>query len=121
MINSKYLSKQIKNAIPQVMTNNLLQNREIYRKPISSLQEGEVFGEVALYSKLKRTCSVKTTKTSIFQTLSRKDLKTIEQKFPSLHECFNKNMANYNDEDMLERKLFINNIPYLRSLDEKTI
>ena len=34
---------------------------------------------MALYSNLKRTCSVKTTNTSIFQTLSREDLKTIEE------------------------------------------
>ena len=59
--------------------------------------------------------------TSIFQTLSREDLKTIEKKFPSLHGYFYNNMANYNDEDMLERKMFINNIPYFRSLDEETI
>ena len=30
-------------------------------------------------------------------------------------------MLTYNDEDMLQKKQFVNNIPYLRDLDEKTI
>lgn len=85
------------------------------------LGPGDVFGEIGILTNMKRTCSIQNENTCLFMTLARKDINLIRTEFPQLYNRFQDNMIGYNDEDMMQRKQFVHNIPYLRGLDAITI
>lgn len=97
---------QIINGMPEAITLDELKvlRQENYKKAIRRLNEGEIFGEIGVLTQMKRTCFVKTNSTCIFQTLTRRSLIDIANKFPSLYQRIYNNMNQYYDEDMLQKK-----------------
>lgn len=89
--------------------------------PITILSDGDIFGEIGMLTNLRRTCSVVTQDTCVFQTLSSESMQEIKEMFPSIFERIYGNMFSYNDEDMTRRRQFVENIPYLRGLDPESI
>ena len=51
-------------------------------KVIEILETGDVFGEIAVFSNLKRTATVRSTEVCIFHTINKKSIKKIEKRFP---------------------------------------
>ena len=92
------------------------------RRTIRRLGKGEVFGEIAMLTELKRTCSIVTYETCLFQMLSRDDIEHVKQKYPSLYDrIYDSMLSKYNDEDMLQKNVFVHNVPYFRGLEQQTI
>ena len=120
MINERFQKLQKKHLIPNKYQGKRTTNY-LHRIPIQMLRDGDIFGEVALLTNLKRTCTVVTTSTCIFQTLTRNDLDAINDEFPNLHSCFIDSMEKYNDEDMMDKKCIVGNIPYLRGMTDSTL
>jgi len=90
-------------------------------KVIDILSKGDIFGEIAVLSNLRRTCSVETIDSCLFQTLRREDIDLIKYKFPSIFTNMRTVAQDYDDEDMTKRRQFVSNIPFLRGLDRDTI
>lgn len=88
---------------------------------VTILSDGDIFGEIGMLTNLRRTCSVITQDTCVFQTLSKDSMNEIKEMFPSIFEHIYGNMFSYNDEDMMRRRQFVENIPYLRGLDPESI
>lgn len=95
-------------------------NRDTHKK-IDILTKGDLFGEIATLSNLRRTCSVTTRENCVFQTVSKFNMDRIQKKFPSIFSNITGEMLNYQDEDMTLRCQFVHNIPFLRGLDSEVI
>ena len=54
--------------------------------PITILSDGDIFGEIGMLTNLRRTCSVVTQDTCVFQTLSSESMQEIKEMFPSIFE-----------------------------------
>ena len=80
-----------------------------------------MFGEIAALTNLKRTCTVVTRESCVFQTLSQKSMASILHKFPSIFDKVFNNMRTYADENMTQKCQFVQNIPFLRGLPYDTI
>ena len=96
------------------MNVNLLHT--ITRSKINKLKDNDLFGEIAMLTNLKRTCSVIADETCLLQSLSRESLQQVQDMFPSIFQNVYDNMYDYNDENMVQRRQFLNNIPYLKGL-----
>lgn len=90
-------------------------------KAINRLKESDIFGEIAILTNLKRTCTVVANESCVLQALSRESIGQIQEMFPSIFQNVFDNMYDYNDEDMVQRRQFLDNIPYLRGLGPKML
>ena len=88
---------------------------------INILGKGEIFGEIAMMSTLKRTCTVIANNYMMVQSLSRQSLNLIEQNAPNVYNQLQSRLELYNDEDMEKRFLYLRNIPFLRKLSRETV
>ena len=70
---------------------------------INFLSAGDFFGEIALFTKMKRSTSIVLREACIFQTLSRENLEHIQEKFPTLYERIYEHMFEYLDEDIMQK------------------
>ena len=86
---------------------------------IDILSSGTIFGEIGVLTKLRRTTTVIARETCIFQTLHYETVNLIKQKYPEIFNRMYEGMANYEDEEMFQRRQFVQNIPYFRNLDHK--
>jgi CRP-like cAMP-binding protein len=66
-------------------------------KIINTLQKGDIFGEIAMLSTLKRTCTVIASGYMSVQCLSRNSLKTIEANAPNVYNELINRLDTYND------------------------
>lgn len=91
------------------------------KKPIkvNILGEKEVFGDIGIFTNLKRTCTVMTRETCLLYQIRKEALVEIDQRFPRL--LSSRFACRYDDENMSLRTMFVHNIPYFRSLEEATI
>lgn len=55
---------------------------------IKSLQDGDLFGEIALFTKLKRTATIICEDYSNSAYLNREDVKEIKDNFPHINRQF---------------------------------
>lgn len=88
---------------------------------IDILEAGNIFGEIGVLTKLRRTTTVIARETCVFQTLNLDALILIEKKFPSIFHKMKDSMSDYQDEEMFMRRQFVANIPYFRGLNEKSL
>ena len=70
---------------------------------------------------MKRTCSVKTIDHCTFATLDIRDINEIRAKYPKLSDSISKKMLNYADEEMEQRRRFIQNIPIFTAIEDQDI
>ena len=85
------------------------------------MERGDIFGEIGLFTNLKRTCSVMADETCLVLKIDRAGINEIKSKFEPIFEKIHDNIKFYNDEDMILRYRFVQNIPYARKLSEETI
>lgn len=91
------------------------------RKFIKTLQDGALFGEVALFTKLKRTATIDSEDFSNCAFLTQQDVSEIEENFPHLATKFKSLINEYVDEKMAFRRLMLRNLHYLRDLNDTII
>lgn len=82
---------------------------------IDVLTKGDLFGEIGVLTNLKRTASIISEDTCMFNSLSKKNLEKIMQAYPSTLDFVKENISEYNDENFLLRYIFVQNIPYFRT------
>lgn len=82
---------------------------------INILEKDDMFGEVAVLSRLRRTCTAQAIETSYFLTLANQDIQRLQSRIPSLLQ--DHVIAKYDDENMNMRRQFVRNIPYLENVD----
>ena len=79
--------------------------------PFNLLEQGQYFGEIALLSNHKRTCSVRSMNNCIFATLDRSFIQQFQDSYPKIAKEMRESMFQYHDEEMEQRRRFILNIP----------
>ena len=94
---------------------------EKQNKIIAFLKEGAIFGEIALFTKLKRTASITSDDFTNCAYLTRDDVKQIEHNFPHIAKQFRDRIVNYADEKMEFRKRMIRNLHYLHDMNNEII
>ena len=52
---------------------------------IDKLHKGDMFGEIGWLTKLRRTCTVMTSDSSLFLSLDREGMSSIQGEFPSIY------------------------------------
>jgi len=62
-----------------------------------------MFGEIVIFSNLKRTCSIVAKENSTLLELSKESVQKIESKFPNVFFKMKEIMSSYFDEDMTQR------------------
>ena len=67
---------------------------------INILNKGDIFGEIAMLSSLKRTCTIIARSYMTVQTLSIESLKKIEFNAPNVYNELKDRLNYYDDEDM---------------------
>jgi CRP-like cAMP-binding protein len=70
------------------------------RKLVKTLEDGNLFGEVALFTKLKRTATIDSDQFSNCAYLNQEDVAEIEENFPHLAVKFKVMINDYKDEKM---------------------
>lgn len=88
---------------------------------VDRLIAGDMFGEIGLLTNLSRTATIMSDDNCLVLSLDRSGLNTIQKQFPSIFINMFDNMKFYKDNDMIQRFQFINNIPFMRKLDEETL
>jgi len=88
---------------------------------INILSKDDFFGEISLLTNFNRTCTVISSESCLLQTLNKKAIDKILEEFPSIHDKILENIASYNDHDMVMRRTFVGNIPFLRKADDSII
>ena len=92
------------------------------QKLVRCLHHGEHFGEIAIVSNLKRTCSVTSSNYATLAVLSRSDIAEFRDLFTdTAYDMMNSMVEGYNDEEMEERRMFIQNIPYFTAIQEEKL
>jgi len=66
---------------------------------IEVLEEGDIFGEISIFSNLRRTATVRSSECCLFQTLDKEAFQTIQKRYPSIYSKLEDYMSCYNDED----------------------
>lgn len=82
---------------------------------VSVLEKNDMFGEVAVLSQMRRTCTVQAMENSFLLSLTRQDIQRLQNKIPTLLK--EQVITKYDDENMNMRRLFVRNIPYLENMD----
>ena len=130
---ASYINSNKSNQLKQDEDENMdesIQNEDekvLYEKNeilLNELNEGSVFGEIALFTKLKRTASVvaKGPQVSNCAYLTREDVELIESNFPHIAKQFRNRINDYqNDENMKFRRAMIRNLHYFRDLNDEII
>lgn len=85
------------------------------------LGEGDYFGEIAVLSNMRRTCTAKSYGYCILTTIDRESLHKLESMNASSLSNIRKNMLSYHDEDMELRRRFVINIPVFRSICDQDL
>ena len=67
---------------------------------IDILSKGDHFGEIALISHLKRTCTVSASSYSLFLTLNKETFEKLGESHPESIERIYAHLKYYNDEEM---------------------
>ena len=90
------------------------ENSDTNERLINNLNVGNYFGEVALMTNMKRTCTVKSLDYTTLACLSKEDFVKAEDEFPSIYMNFREGMNHYNDIDIQFRRNIIRNVPVLQ-------
>jgi CRP-like cAMP-binding protein len=88
---------------------------------INALEAGSYFGEIALLTNFKRTCTVRAYDYCTLAQLDRKTMAVLKEEHPSIYLNFYEGLDDYQDAEMELRRQFIRNVPYLRKATENTI
>ena len=84
-----------------------INKKEIDGDLIDELQKGDLFGEIGLLTKLRRTCTVVTKDLCLMMTLTSEGMKNIEGDFPSIFDNISNNMTKYNDKNTCKRIMYV--------------
>lgn len=85
------------------------------------MEEGDYFGEIAVLTNMKRTCTAKSYGYCILTSIDRESLLKLESMNASSLRGIRKNMLSYHDEDMELRRRFVINIPVFRSIYDQNL
>ena len=85
------------------------------------MDSGAYFGEIALLTNLKRTCSVRGHDFCTLAQMDRETMTIVKEEYPSIWLNFFKSLDQYADYEMEQRRTFVRNVPYLRKVSDKTI
>ena len=90
-------------------------------KVLGVMDKGHLFGEIGVLTNLGRTCTVISNENCLFQTLSKESLIELRKAYPSTVQSLLDRISDYNDNDMVQRRLIVHNVPYFRNLEIETI
>jgi CRP-like cAMP-binding protein len=91
------------------------------QKVFAFLREGEIFGEVALLTKLKRTATVVSDDYSTCSFLNKDDVEEMVFNFPHIAKSLRSKLKELKNENMVFRRLMIRNLYYLRDMSDDII
>jgi len=88
---------------------------------VTTLEDGAIFGEVALLTNLKRTATVQATEHTSCAFLEKETVYQIQEHFPHIAAQLKEKIKDYSDKKMEFRRQMLKNLHYLRNLDPEII
>ena len=103
----------------------ILEKRELDKlntlQQIRLLKKGDIFGEIAMFTNLKRTTTIISQDYMMVQSLDRQALEIIFNNAPNVYNEIRQNLTKYEDREIVQRFKFIRNVPFLRELGDETV
>ena len=72
-------------------------------KKIDILKKSDIFGEIAILTSLKRTCTIIADSYMMVQYMTKNQVLELQEKAPNIYNSLRENLNQYDDDDLEKR------------------